>query len=101
MALQSVKLLDAGGVFTGHYAKEAATPDSTSPRNFYATVWEVKGLFFSHLERNGTPFLFENVAASGTCVSPVNFKGSLVPALINKEDFLEHIVCLEAGVITQ
>ena len=101
MALQSFKLLDADGNFTGHYSNEAATPDSTSPRNFYETMGEIRGLFFPSLERNDKPFHYMNVAASGLCVDPVNLKGTLVPTLINKEDFLQHIILLEPGVIIQ
>ena len=62
---------------------------------------EIRGLFFPSLERNDKPFHYMNVAASGLCVDPVNLKGTLVPTLINKEDFLQHIILLEPGVIIQ
>jgi hypothetical protein len=102
MALQSFNLLNAEGNLTGVFANEAVTGESVSPRsNYYEAKGDFKDEILSHLTRNDKPFTYLNVAASGTFVCPVNFNGRMVPDMFTKDEFLGHILSLEAGVIIQ
>ena len=102
MALLSFNLLDAEGNPTEVFANEAVTGEGVSPRsNYYAAKGDFSKEIHSHLTRNKKPFTYKNVAASGTFVCPVNFNGRVEPDKFTKVEFLDHILCLEAGVIIQ